>query len=253
MMTITPTLRKTPTDQSGSLEVRLLGCVDFQAMKLLQEWRVSQIARSENRSGTLMLCEHPPCVTKGRTSSIEQIDLHGERELNTMQIPTFQVNRAGGTLIHAPGQLAVYLVLPYQRLGINPIGFVARLHTAIRNVINDQNIDLPRPNAHSVDSISTNYGKQLATINVASRSGVSCFGAYLNVAPDLSLLRLVKSAGDLADTTSLQAERAGLVRMDAVREPLIRQICNSFDYQKTHIHTSHPFLKRTIRKIHAYA
>lgn len=251
MVSAIPTIKTTPLHAEGSLEVRLLGCVDFQAAKLLQEWQVQETSQRNDQQGTLILCEHPPVLTQGRTASFDDISFHHEQELVSRQIPTVRLNRGGGTLLHLPGQLAMYPIFPLARMGISPTEFNRRFGRAIVDSCCEQRIEAD--SIRSQSAIITVAEKRIATIGAAMRNGVCYHGAFLNVSPDLHTLRLIANNQESPDDTSIQAERVGPVRMDAVREAIVRNIAKQFGYQRQHIYTSHPFLKRTSRKVHAYA
>ena len=54
------------TRRSDSLEVYLLGRVDFESAVQLQLRWAEEISGRTDRLGALFLCEHPPVVTIGR-------------------------------------------------------------------------------------------------------------------------------------------------------------------------------------------
>ena len=105
------------TRASGSLEVRLLGCVDFDSAMLLQDRLVFELSSRDDTQGGLLMCEHPPLLTVGREGSREHI-LASQQELISRELEVRWLNRGGGCLVHAPGQLAVYPIVPLDRLGI---------------------------------------------------------------------------------------------------------------------------------------
>jgi hypothetical protein len=72
---------------------------------------------------------------------------------------------------------------------------------------------------------------------------------YLNVDPDAGLLRLVRTNPAGERSTTLQAQRVRRTSMAAVRESVIRHVVDQFDYERYHVYTGHPQLKRTSRRI----
>src|SRR5580765_8406119 len=132
MRGITP---NSTTPREASLEVYLLGLVDFDACLALQQQFVAQIADCRNGQGALLICEHPPLVTVGRAGSRGHI-LCEASELQARQMEVRWVNRGGGCLVHAPGQLAVYPIIPLARreLGL----------TAYRRLLTDTILELCR-------------------------------------------------------------------------------------------------------------
>ena len=72
-------------------------------------------------SACLILCEHPPLITVGRQGSRGHIRFDTE-ELFVRGWPVRWVNRGGGCLLHLPGQLAIYPILPLARLAVQVVG-----------------------------------------------------------------------------------------------------------------------------------
>jgi len=106
--------------ESDALEVYLLGLVEFEAAMFLQDRLHREITQRRDRLGALLICEHPGTVTIGRQGSL--LDLPGDPgELESRQIETRRVARGGGTLLHGPGQVVAYPILPVGRAGFRPV------------------------------------------------------------------------------------------------------------------------------------
>ena len=110
----------------AALDVRLLGTVDFESALFLQERLVYDISGRDDLFGGLLLCEHPPLITVGRAGSRAHI-LVDQKELTASRLDVRWLNRGGGCLVHAPGQLAVYPVVPLDRLGLGVREYRAHL------------------------------------------------------------------------------------------------------------------------------
>jgi lipoyl(octanoyl) transferase len=227
--------------RSDALEVHLLGTVDFDAVQFLQERLVYELSGREDRMGGVLVCEHPPLVTIGREGSRADLppDLH---DLAVRGMDVRWVNRGGGVVVHAPGQLAVYPVLPLDRLGVGLAEYRRRLEETIIDTCRELRIPAERDADRA--GVFTAEG-QVAFVGAAVRSWVAHQGFFVNVAPDMALERM---AG-LRDTTSLLAQRRRRVRTTAVRESLVRNLASRFAYSQHHIYTGHPLLKRTRRPI----
>lgn len=90
----------------------------------------------------------------------------------------------------------------------------------------------------------------MAAVGVAVRSFVSSHGLFVNVNPRMDALALVRSPE--ARASSLSAERGILLAMPSVRECLIRRLAVRLEYDRYHLYTGHPLLRRTKRVV-AYA
>ena len=223
-----------------ALHAYLLGLVDFEACLRLQRQLVYHASGGEDQAA-LVLCEHPPLITVGRQGSHAHI-LCDSDELEARRWPVRWVNRGGGCLLHLPGQLAVYPILPLQRLGLGLREYLDRLHRVLLAVLDDFSVrGQTRP-----DRAGVWVGDRLvAGVGVAVRDWVTWYGAVLNVSPDLLPFRLIRSgAADDGPMTSLARERHGPPRMALVRQRLVEHCAEQFGFERTSVFFSHPSLSR---------
>lgn len=255
--------RRPPHPAKGSLEVRLLGLVDWDAAAALQEWYTYELSGRADAGGVLLLCEHPPLITVGREGTRSQI-LRTDEELDSAGIPVRWIARSGGAVMHAPGQLAVYPLLPLDRLGMGLADYRCRLETAILDVCHD--LRVPAKRLDGAAGLWTRGG-QIAHFGSVVKSWVTQFGMWLNVAPEPSFLRLVHSEAIGNETgptmlttsarrgptearvTSLQEQLARRVTMHSARASAIARVAAAFGYETIHTFTGHPQLKRTRQRV----
>ena len=119
-----------PAAPPGALEAFLLGVVDFDAALFLQERLMMDVAHGDDGHGVLLVCEHPPLITIGREGSQAQVRCDAE-ELTARQMQVRWMNRGGGALVHVPGQLALYPILPLARRGLGLAAYRERLEQAL--------------------------------------------------------------------------------------------------------------------------
>src|SRR5262245_19296556 len=120
------------------LDVYLLGQVDFTALLALQRRLVYETSGRRDRA-VLLLCEHGALSSVGRQGSRAQIHCDAN-ELRLKGWPIRWVNRGGGCLLHAPGQIAVYPILPLDRLSLDLPDYLERLRTVLLDVTSDAGI-----------------------------------------------------------------------------------------------------------------
>lgn len=233
----------------GTLEVHLLGLVDFDAAQGLQEYQLYELSGRKDREGVLFLCEHPPTVSMGREASRTHLLLDDE-ELARRELPVRWVARGGGAFLHAPGQLAIYLQLPLQRLGIGLAEFRFHFESALLAVC--QELKIPARRAPEETGIWSRNG-QLGFFGAAVKSWITCQGMFLNIAIDPHLLHCVVSNPSGTRSTSMQSQRLDPARMPLVREALIRHLAAAFGYATTEVSTGHPLLRRTLQKVLSHA
>ena len=226
-----------PGTRPPAVEAHLFGAIDFDACLALQHRLVYEATGRADGQITLLICEHPTAITIGRQGSRAHLHL-GRGDLASRQLEPRWVNRGGGCLVHVPGQLAIYPIVPLDAHGFSVGAYLDRLQAGLLAVLDDIRCPgRPRPGRHGV----WGHTGQLAAVGVAVKNWVAYFGAYLNVAPALGSLRWVDS--DPVDSTpmsSLVAERRHPVRMSGVREALVRHLAAAFGCERYHLYTGHP-------------
>jgi lipoyl(octanoyl) transferase len=227
-----------------TLQVYLLGVVDFDDAVKLQERLVYELSGAATGGGILLLCEHPPGVSIGREGSAAQLK-RSPLELERRGIPVRHVARGGDAIVHAPGQLAVYPLLPLQRLGLGLADYRERLEGAVVDVCRELRIGARRQ--EEAPGVWVRTG-QAAALGAAVRSWVSLHGLYLNVAPAPEILQLVESPR-FGRRASLQSVLQRPVSMNRVREALLRSLAARFGYTRQSVFAGHPWLVRTSRKV----
>jgi lipoyl(octanoyl) transferase len=186
-----------------------LGLVDYEYAWRLQDNLADKIA-SGIRPPTLLLLEHPPTYTFGRSGKIENL-LWDEEELTQRGIKIHWVDRGGDVTYHGPGQLVGYPLLPLGTIAAKNysskdskrlpqadyIGYLRNLERALiaalaqLGVAGIQVQDLTGvwvQKSHSMaNARNTREIKKIAAIGVKVDSrGVSRHGFALNINPDKS-------------------------------------------------------------------
>ena len=232
-----------PDEISGepAIEWYLLGPVDFASAHALQQRLVYDCDERGDGRITVLVCEHPLCASVGRAGSHGPVRL-ALRDLAARGVTLHWVNRGGGCLVHGPGQLAVYAIVPLSWHGWSVGGYLRRLQSGFQSVLAEFKVAAgSRPARYGL------WGRsgQLVSIAAAVRHGIAWYGAYLNVSIPLWLLRTVQS-DPFGGTPpgNLLAERGRPVRMSSVREALIRGLTEALGVRRYHVYSDHPLLIR---------
>lgn len=248
-MTSTESIWSPAQQASDSLEVYLLGLVDFESAVFLQERLAYEISGRDDAQGGLLICEHPPMVTIGREGSRSHL-LAEPGEFIARQMETRWLNRGGGCVVHAPGQLAVYPIVPLDRLGLGLSEYRHRLEQSLINTCGELHVPAYRRDDEA--GVFSRIG-QIGFIGASVRSWVSMHGMFVNVCPQLEMMRMVQSNHSGIRISSLSAERMRPVAMHSVRASLIRSLAQQLGYDSNHMYTGHPLLRRTKRRVYDYA
>lgn len=217
----------------------LLGTIDFDVSLALQHRLVYESSADADGQITLLVCEHPTTITIGRQGSRADVHLDSN-QLRTEKLDVRWANRGGGALVHGPGQLAVYPIVPLATLGLTVGQYLDRLQEALSLVLAEESIATARmPGSRGL------WGRsgQLVAIASAVRSWTTYFGAYVNVAPPMRLMRHVDAiSGRHSPMSSLGAERQQPVRMTSLRERVARHVAAAFGVDHYHLYSGHPLL-----------
>jgi lipoyl(octanoyl) transferase len=227
------------TDSSPALEVHLLGMLDFDQAEQFQQRLVYEAGGRADGQITVLVCEHKPIITVGRDGSYADVRL-STKELISRQLELRWVNRGGGCLIHGPGQLAVYPIVPLERRGWSVGEYLRRFQAGLMAMLDSLGI--------SGETKEGRYGVWartglVAAMGVAVRDWTTYHGAFINICPTLELHRYVDTDPYGGRTmSSLVAARRRPIRMTAVRAALTAPLAEAFGCDRYHLHTSHPLL-----------
>lgn len=222
------------------LAVYLLGQVEFDACLALQQRLVYESGDQRQGPVSVLVCEHPPLITIGRQGSRGDVRLSSV-ELTARDLAVRWVNRGGGAVLHLPGQLAVYPIVPLERCGWRVGEFLARFQDGLLAAI----LEAGCSHAHRLPSRHGVWGRTgpLAAVGAAVKYGVTYFGAYVNVCPAMHLVAHVASDPVARlPLSSLLVERQQPLRMSGIRERLVRGLADALARGRYHVHTGHPLL-----------
>ena len=238
-----------PSQMSSSLDVFLLGIVDLNSACELQERLRREIAGRTDTHGVILVCEHPPSITIGREGSFADV-LVDREELVSRRMDVRWFNRGGGTIVHVPGQLAVYVIVPLDRLNLGLVEFRSSLEQSLIATAADLKVTAER--AAGTPGSICRCG-QFAFIGSSVRDWVSQAGIHVNVSVPQEALDLIHWTDTDVRITSLAAQRTRPTAMSTVRESMVRNLSKSLGYDEYHIYSGHPSLHRSVRKVYVYA
>jgi lipoyl(octanoyl) transferase len=188
---------------------------------------------------TLLLCEHPPVLTLGRSSVASHLTATPAM-LAARGVRVHEVERGGDVTMHAPGQLVAYPI-------IDLAGHRPDLHwylRALEGTLIDAlaTLAIPatrRPGLTGVwtgDAVDAGGAlRKIASIGVHVRRWVTWHGLALNVTTDLSLFDLIVPCGiPDVEMTSIARERPGLgVDVDSVAPVVTAAFAERFGLRPT--------------------
>jgi lipoyl(octanoyl) transferase len=162
----------------ADLQVHWLGRIDFADALALQEKIVAKKRGDRSLPDELLLLEHNPVYTIGRTP--DQSSLMGAAHLPHA---LFAINRGGQATYHGPGQLMGYPLIDLRRCGQDLHKYLRWLERLLIEVLAGHGIVASR--RESLTGVWVG-GRKIASIGVGVRHWITMHGFALNVCGDLS-------------------------------------------------------------------
>ncbi len=159
---------------------RRLGLREYSEVWSLQKDLVERRLAGE-AADTLLLCEHPPVYTRGRSAQTAPAP--------SLPHPLFEIERGGDITYHGPGQLVGYPIMDLRARGLGARSYLRLLEEALMRAVSKLGIRGER-----VAGLTGVWaqGKKIASLGVAVRAArVSYHGFALNVNVDLAPFRMI--------------------------------------------------------------
>jgi len=178
--------------------VRWLGRIAFADALALQEKSVAARRADHSLGDELLLLEHDPVYTIGRTpdqSSLGNVD--------DLPHPLFPINRGGQATFHGPGQLIGYPILDLRGYGQDLHRYLRWIEAILIELLAESGI-----------AAGTRAGltgvwvddRKIASIGVGVRHWITMHGFALNVCGDLTPFDRIVPCG-IADVTMTSIEK----------------------------------------------
>jgi lipoyl(octanoyl) transferase len=191
------------------LHVHWLGRKDFSSALALQEKIVAAKREDPSQLDELLLLEHEPVYTIGRTPDQSSLSATGRirrGELGAAHLPhpLFAINRGGQATYHGPGQLMGYPIIDLRRCGHDLHKYLRWLEQLLIEVLAEYGIAATQREALTGVWVED---RKVASIGVGVRHWITMHGFALNVCGDLSPFNHIVPCGiDNVAMTSMEKE-----------------------------------------------
>lgn len=208
--------------------------LDYETAWMLQH-RLVEARIAERTPDTLLLLEHGPVFTVGRTARAEHWG-GDEHAPHVAGIPVIRVERGGSVTYHGPGQLVGYPILKLNRFCEGPKAYVRMLEGVIIRTLARWGITGRRVEKLPGVWVGDERPAKIAAIGTRIERGVTMHGFALNVTVDLAPFSWVMPCG-LANcrVTSMAEALADSVDADDVRRCLADQFADIFALEWTEV------------------
>lgn len=195
--------------ESPAVRIRAwwLGLVDYQEALALQGRLQREVLGRRGDPGYLLLLEHPPVITAGRSADLKDLRVQADR-LDDLGVKFVTTNRGGQLTYHGPGQLVGYPVLDLKGYRCDVHWYIRQLEEVLIRVLGGLGVEAGRRAGHTGVWVA---GRKVASIGVAIRRWVTTHGFALNVAPEMGRFGLLRPCGLPAEVMTSLKELLGEV------------------------------------------
>ncbi len=153
---------------------------------------------------TLMMLEHPPVITVGKSGK--------EENYLKLKDKAVFVERGGDVTYHGPGQLVIYYIFDLARRGKDLHQFMSNIQQGIIDTLLEYGVSAKRGVEHTGIWVGD---RKIASIGIAVKNWVTFHGAAINLSTNLDDFQNINPCG-LSSTviTSLKKETGQDVNMN---------------------------------------
>jgi lipoyl(octanoyl) transferase len=201
------------------LHVHWLGRTDFAHALALQEEIVAKKRADPSHSDELLLLEHEPVYTIGRTP--DKSSLLGAADLPH---PLFAINRGGQATYHGPGQLMGYPIIDLRGCGQDLHRYLRWLEQLLIEML--AQYEIAATQRASLTGVWVD-DRKIASIGVGVRQWITMHGFALNVCGDLSPFNQIVPCGiNNVAMTSMEKETGRAFSVENVAASLEKLALN---------------------------
>jgi lipoate-protein ligase B len=202
-----------------------LGLIDYGEAYHRQRQLIKQRLDSEIED-TLLLLEHPPTITIGKSGSLENV-LVSQAQLAKEGISLFFTDRGGDVTYHGPGQLVAYPIIDLRNRGRDIHRYVNELEEVVIRTLADFSIAAHRDDSHAGVWVKE---AEIAAIGLSVKRWITMHGIAINVNSRLEHFSLINPCGFSDRTATSMARLLGReIAMAEVSQRLVNHFSDVFN------------------------
>ena len=181
----------------------------------------------------LLLVEHPPVFTLGKSGKIDHLLLK-EEVLKSKGIAFFKTNRGGDITFHGPGQLVGYPILDLDNFFTDIHKYLRNLEEIIIKTLSDFGLNSARSDGETgvwLD-LDTPFARKICAMGVRASRWVTMHGFALNINTDLSYFDYIVPCGIQGKgVTSIAKELKREVDPSIVKAAVLKHFSEVFEVE----------------------
>ncbi|MCA0396030.1 MAG: lipoyl(octanoyl) transferase LipB [Bacteroidetes bacterium] len=198
---------------------------------LLQD-NLRRKAAGEPTVNRLLLVEHPPVYTLGKSGKMEHV-LINETERQQRGIEFFHTNRGGDITFHGPGQLVGYPILDLEYFGTDLGKYLRRIEESVIQTIADFGLTGDRSPGETgvwLDPAIKGRERKICAIGIRCSRWITMHGFALNVNTDLAYFNHIVPCGiQQKQVSSISKELNKVVDFELVKEIFVNKFSDLFE------------------------
>jgi lipoate-protein ligase B len=202
-----------------------LGLIDYGEAYHHQRQLIRQRLDGEIED-TLLLLEHPPTITIGKSGKPENV-LVSQEQLTKQGISLFFTDRGGDVTYHGPGQLVAYPIIDLRNRGRDIHRYIRELEEVVIRTLADFSISAHRDSNHAGVWVKE---AEIAAIGLSVKRWITMHGIALNINSNLEHFTLINPCGFTDRTaTSISRLLGWEIAMAEVTQRLVAHFSDVFN------------------------
>ena len=191
-------------------------------------------AAGEPTVNRLLLVEHPPVYTLGKSGKMEHV-LIGDQDREEKGIAFFQTNRGGDITFHGPGQLVGYPILDLEHFGTDLGKYLRRIEETVIQSIGEYGLVGDRSAGETgvwLDPQIRGRERKICAIGIRCSRWITMHGFALNVNTDLDYFTHIVPCGIAQKAvTSVSQEKGEIIDMEEIKRIIVLKFADIFNVE----------------------
>jgi len=210
------------TNKIFSCRAFRFGIIDYEEMLQIQN-RLAEARMREELSDVLLLLQHFPVITMGKSGKEENI--LAPHALNEKEIKVIFTDRGGDVTYHGPGQLVIYPILNLGIRGLNLQEYVWKLEEMTIRLLFHFGISAGRMEGLRGVWVEN---EKIAALGIHLARRITRHGLALNVNTNLNHFELINPCGTGKKATSMARILKKEIPMEKVETIMIQSFAEVF-------------------------
>jgi lipoyl(octanoyl) transferase len=213
--------------------MRLLNYIDLGFIDYKKAWDLQKETFEKRYKGetedTIFLLEHPHTYTLGKVA--DKNNLVGNKEyLEENNISVYEIDRGGDITYHGPGQIVGYPIIYLEKWKKDTHKYLRALEEVIIRTCGEYGLNGERNEKYTGVWLGN---RKIAAIGIKVSRWITMHGFAFNVNTDLGLFDGIVPCGiSDKEVTSLKKELGEEIKIEEVKEKLVRNFTEVFEYSE---------------------